>query len=72
MALRGLSSMTKTVDLFPDAAVLLTDFDGNVRVLPVECLNAIIAGKKSITQIEDYDKIVPIIIMEWLSGINSY
>ena len=55
--------MTKTVDLFPDAAVVLTDFDGNVRVLPVESLNAVIAGKKSITQIEDYDKIVPIIIM---------
>jgi hypothetical protein len=64
--------MTKTVDLFPDSAVVLTDFDGNSRVLPVECLNAIIAGKKSITQIEDYDKIVPIIIMEWLGGINSH
>jgi hypothetical protein len=64
--------MTKTVDLFPDSAVVLTDFDGNVRVLPVESLNAIIAGKKSIIQIEDYDKIIPIILMEWLSGINSH
>jgi hypothetical protein len=64
--------MTKTVDLFPDAAVLLTDFDGNVRVIPVECFNKIIAGKDSITHMEDYDKIVPIIILEWLGGINSH
>ena len=61
--------MTKTVDLFPDSAVLLTDFDGNSRVLPVESLNAVIAGKLSITQIEDYDKIIPIILMEWLGKL---
>jgi hypothetical protein len=64
--------MTKTIDLFPEPSVVLTDFDGNSMVLPVESLNAVIAGKKSITQIEDYDKIVPIILMEWLGGINSH
>lgn len=63
--------MTKTtVKNLSMPCVTLIDFDDNARVIPLDDINAIIAGKKSITELEDYDKIVPIILMEWLQGCN--
>lgn len=46
--------------------VNVEDIDNNIHVIPLSVFNDIITGKISVIDLEDYEKIIPVIISEWL------
>lgn len=46
--------------------VIIPDIDGNAHVFPVSLIEDIIQGRRSTSDIEFWDKILPVILSEWL------
>ena len=46
--------------------LLITSVNGDKHVIPVEVFKNIASGKLSITDIDDYNELIPTIINEWL------
>ncbi len=42
----------------------------NAHVIPRSCIEDVISGKKDITDIEEFEDFLPMILQEWLDGFK--
>ncbi len=50
----------------PSPKITLKDTDGNTRVFPVAMIDNIIIGRLSTDAVDGWDKILPVILSDWL------
>lgn len=50
--------------------VTINGTSGKVHVIPVSTIQDVIEGARDITSIEDYEDIVPSILIEWLDYLE--
>jgi hypothetical protein len=63
--------MTNVVNLDDQRAHLTVfDIEKNAHIIPLSLFIAIAKGTRKIEELEDYDKILPTIIVEWLYNIG--
>jgi hypothetical protein len=71
--LRG-DTVTNVVDMADHRAHLsVFDADNNAHIIPVQFFINVATGKSSIIELQEYEKIIPTIISEWLYsvGVNT-
>ena len=48
--------------------MIFKDFDGKVHIIPTAFFIEVVEGKKSLMELEDHEKIIPVIVSEWLES----
>jgi len=48
--------------------LMIPDISGDAHIIPVSLIEDVISGKKCITQIEEWQYILPTILKEWLNN----
>jgi len=52
------------------AHLSIIDIDKNAHIIPLSFFISVASGKAKITDLEDYEKIVPTIVYEWLWNLG--
>jgi hypothetical protein len=47
--------------------IMIMDIKGNSHVMPISLIEDIISGKRCITDLEDYQYIIPTVLKEWFN-----